>query len=404
MEIQVLSREEEARYGYLAAVNSTTLSDGVTLDLGGGSMQLVQVAGRRARDARSWRLGAVITTERFLPDERVKRKQIKALKAHVREELAVAPWLDGAAREGRRLAGIGGTVRNLAAAAQLAAGLPSYGVQGFALTRDALDALIEELADLPASERGRVPGIKPERGDLILAGALVIQTVMEVGGFDALESSEAGLREGVFFEALLDDHDPPLFERRPPRRGDEPRRPVPRRLHALQARRAAGAGDLGRARRRRASTAAGRRSASCCGRRRCCTTSARPSTTTTTTSTRATSCSTPACRASRPREIALIGQMARYHRKGKPSLGEFEPLAHDGDEGMLARCSAVLRLAEQLERPRDQTVHGTEVAVHDGTVELRLRADEDVTVSRWAAARQAELFARAFGRELSVLE
>src|ERR1700730_3857193 len=38
--IRVLSREAEARYGYLAAVNSTTLSDGCVLDLGGGSMQL----------------------------------------------------------------------------------------------------------------------------------------------------------------------------------------------------------------------------------------------------------------------------------------------------------------------------------------------------------------------------
>ena len=41
----MLSREEEARYGYLAAVNSTTLTDGVALDLGGGSMQLTRVDG-----------------------------------------------------------------------------------------------------------------------------------------------------------------------------------------------------------------------------------------------------------------------------------------------------------------------------------------------------------------------
>jgi exopolyphosphatase/guanosine-5'-triphosphate,3'-diphosphate pyrophosphatase len=145
LDVQVLSREEEARYGYLAAINSTTLEDGVTLDLGGGSMQLVQVADRRALDGRSWRLGAVIMTERFLAEDRAKPKHVKALKTHVRKELAVAAWLEGASRESRRLAGIGGTVRNLAAAAQLAAGLPSYGVQGFALTRDALDELIEEL-------------------------------------------------------------------------------------------------------------------------------------------------------------------------------------------------------------------------------------------------------------------
>ena len=50
LEVRVLSREEEARYGYLAAVNSTTLADGVALDLGGGSMQLTRVEGRLAAD------------------------------------------------------------------------------------------------------------------------------------------------------------------------------------------------------------------------------------------------------------------------------------------------------------------------------------------------------------------
>ncbi len=114
----MLSTEEEARYGYLAAVNSTTLADGVALDLGGGSMQLTSVAGRLADDVRSWPLGAVRMTERFLPGERAKGKQMKALRAHVAEELESAEWL----ARGGRLVGIGGTVRNLAAAAELAAG------------------------------------------------------------------------------------------------------------------------------------------------------------------------------------------------------------------------------------------------------------------------------------------
>ena len=47
LEIEVLAPEEEARYGYLAAVNSTTLDDGVALDLGGGSLQLSPVEGAR---------------------------------------------------------------------------------------------------------------------------------------------------------------------------------------------------------------------------------------------------------------------------------------------------------------------------------------------------------------------
>src|SRR3954454_23764818 len=104
LEIEVLSPEDEARYGYLAAVNSTTLDDGVALDLGGGSMQLTRVEGRLAREMRSWPLGAVRMTERFLPGERAKKKQLKALREHVAESLADAPWL----QRGGRLAGIGG--------------------------------------------------------------------------------------------------------------------------------------------------------------------------------------------------------------------------------------------------------------------------------------------------------
>ena len=103
-------------------------------------------------------------------------------------------------------------MRNLAAAAEIAADKPSFGVQGFLLERKALDDLVDRFADMSPEERGEVPGIKPERGDLILAGAFVVQTVMELGAFDALEVTEAGLREGVFYSTLLEGRDPPLFE------------------------------------------------------------------------------------------------------------------------------------------------------------------------------------------------
>ena len=89
--IRVLSREEEARYGYIAAVNSTTLTDGCVLDLGGGSLQLVRVADRLARELGSWRLGAVRMTERYLPaNGPAKRRQIDELREHVAHELEQA--------------------------------------------------------------------------------------------------------------------------------------------------------------------------------------------------------------------------------------------------------------------------------------------------------------------------
>jgi exopolyphosphatase/guanosine-5'-triphosphate,3'-diphosphate pyrophosphatase len=208
LDVRLLSREQEARYGYLAAVNSTTLSDGCVLDLGGGSLQLVRVAGRLARESGSWRLGAVRMTERFLPgDGPAKRSQCKALAAHVSRKLERAPWLVAA---GPRLVGLGGTVRNLAAAAGTApggggraAGPPSDEVQGFVIEREALEDLIARLAALPPAERSKVPGIKPARADIVLAGAVVIQAVMRHGGFSTLEVTGAGLREGIFFERQL---------------------------------------------------------------------------------------------------------------------------------------------------------------------------------------------------------
>src|SRR5271166_353542 len=145
MPIRVLSREAEARYGCLAAVNSTTLSDGCVLDLGGGSMQLVRVRERLPVELGSWRLGTVRMSERFLPPNGpAKRKQIDELRAHVAAELEEASWLKDARGAGRggRLVGIGGTVRNLAAAAQRAAGLPSNGVQGMVIELDALGELV----------------------------------------------------------------------------------------------------------------------------------------------------------------------------------------------------------------------------------------------------------------------
>jgi exopolyphosphatase/guanosine-5'-triphosphate,3'-diphosphate pyrophosphatase len=103
------------------------------------------------------------------------------------------------------------------------------------------------------------------------------------------------------------------------------------------------------------------------------------------------------------REAALIAQMARYHRKGSPGLDELAPLARKGDRELVARGSALLRLAEQLERSRDQLVRAAHVDVDDGRVELKLEGSGDVSLARWAAQREVDLFQRAFDRSLAIV-
>jgi exopolyphosphatase/guanosine-5'-triphosphate,3'-diphosphate pyrophosphatase len=396
LEVQVLTTEEEAHYGYLAAVNSTTLSDGVTLDLGGGSLQLTRVQARKPQDMCSWPLGAVRMTERFLNRERVKPKHLKALRAHVAEAFAAVEWLRPGAGQ---LAGIGGTVRNLAAAAELAEDLPSFGVQGFPLRRARLDKLVDRLAELPPSERAKkVPGIKPERADLILAGAVVVQSVMEAGGFDTLEVTEAGLREGVFFASLLSDKDPPLF--------DDVRAASVRNLAAQYNADVAHTEHV-------ANLALSMWDALAPGdplERELLWAAAMLHDIGMTidyddhhkhSRYLILNAGLPGFS---PRETALIGQIARYHRKGSPGVGPFAALAERGDDELVTRCATVLRLAEELERSRDQAVDRVRVQLADGVARLRLEAHQDVTIARWAAQREKDLFRRAFGRDLEVSE
>jgi exopolyphosphatase/guanosine-5'-triphosphate,3'-diphosphate pyrophosphatase len=402
LRVRVLSSEQEARYGYLAAVNSTTLSDGVVLDLGGGSVQLVHVVGRLARELGSWPLGAVRMTERFLPGEGpAKAKRLDELRDHVARMLE--PWLasGGGGGAGGRLVGIGGTVRNLGAAAQRLGRVPEFGVQGFAIGRDQLGSVVRELAALPAADRSKVPGIKPARADLILAGAVVVQSVVELGGFEAIEVTEAGLREGVFFEQvlrgpehLLDDVRRASVANLAAQYGFSPEQdPHVAHVAAL----ALGLFDE--------LAEAGLHGGDPVERELLW----------------------AACvlhdigmtvdyddhhKHSRylilnaglpgfvPAEVALIGQAVRYHRKGAPTLGPFAPLARPGDAERLDRMAALLRLAEDLERSRDQSVRAAHVQADDGRVRLELQACDEARVARWAAAREADLFARAFGREL----
>jgi exopolyphosphatase/guanosine-5'-triphosphate,3'-diphosphate pyrophosphatase len=400
LEVRVLSKDEEAYFGFLAVVNSTTLADGAVLDLGGGSLQLVEVKSRHPGRMGSWPLGSVRMTEHFLPDgDEAPKKARKALHAHVVGTLQEdAAWLP---RAGRRLVGIGGTMRNLAAAVQAERGLSSIGgVQGFEIERDALDDLIERLAAMPASDRGSIKGIKYNRADLILAGALVVQAVLEFGGFDSIAVTEAGLREGIFFSQYLEG-EPPLF--------DDVRRASVLNLAARY--------NVSPAHTEHVSklaiglfdelAAAGLHPGDRWERELLLS----------------------ACvlhdigmsvdyddhhKHSRylilngglpgfsPREVALIAQAARYHRKGMPDFGELAPLAEEGDAERLDRLAILLRLAEDLERSRDQSVRAAHVASSNETIRLELEADGAAAVERWAAQREVDLFDRAFGRRLEV--
>jgi len=402
--IRVVSGEEEALYSYVAAANSTSLSDGIVLDLGGGSLELVQVRERRAGAIASWPLGAVRATERYLPGNGpTDAKPIAKLHARTLRALEDAPWVVEAGAAGASLVGLGGSVRNLATAAVRMADLPLDSAQGFVLGRDALDALVDELAGRGPEERERLPGIKRGRGEVILAAAVVLRAVLEASGADGIEVTEAGLREGIFLTGLLAPADPPLV---PCVRMTSVRNLAQQHgvdlVHAehiaglahqlLEALPGAGLPEPGEPELVEAAALLHdvgmavdyddhhkHSSYLILG-------SGLPGFT--------------------PREVALIALMARYHRKGTPQLGGLAPLCREGDEQLVLRGAALLRIAEQLERNRDQVVRAarlTRPGGKNGDVELELDAVGDDTVARWGAERQGDLFERAFGAPLRVV-
>jgi exopolyphosphatase / guanosine-5'-triphosphate,3'-diphosphate pyrophosphatase len=397
LEPRVITGAEEARYDWLAIANSTTIEDGFGLDIGGGSIQTLRLENRRLAQAESLRLGSVRVSEEFLPGEKASSKAIKALRKKVAGELGALGWWE----DGGRLVGVGGTIRNLAAAAMKRGGLPALDVQGFELTRDALEDIIEWLASRPASKRGDMPGIKPDRGDVILGGALVLAAALDSGGFDVIEVTEAGLREGVFFERLLGERE--LFEdvRRESvlnlghRFTAEPghvERVAELSLEMFDGLADAGLHELDAHDRELLWAACVLHDIGTAidyddhhrHSQYLILNAGLPGFT--------------------PRELVMVGLIARYHRKGDPQTSELGPLEEDGDSERLQLLCAIIRLAEQLERSRDGAIRQVHVAAHDGTVALDAEVDpaRDPSVPIWAARREAGLLADALGREVEI--
>jgi exopolyphosphatase/guanosine-5'-triphosphate,3'-diphosphate pyrophosphatase len=175
--VRVISGEEEARLSYLGAVWGLGLDRAVVVDIGGGSTELTYPRGD-ALVSRSCPVGAVRCTA-----ARASRPDV---------ERALAPITAGVPQD-LPLVGVGGTVTTLAAVEM---GLVPYDpdrVHGSRLSAPEVDRLYARLAGLDLAERRRVPGLQPERADIILAGTMILQVLLAYLGRPEIVVSEADL-------------------------------------------------------------------------------------------------------------------------------------------------------------------------------------------------------------------
>lgn len=209
LEFRVLTGEEEARIGVIAASNSLGLREGLTLEVGGGSAQASAVRDGLFQRGVTFPLGAVRLTELFLKSDPVRAEEFDRLHAYIAGIFDGAEWMT---LNSGQLAALGGTARALAAIDREAHNYPLSLVNGYELELSRLENLIAIVREIPAAERvAKLPGLKPDRADIILAGAMVVAAAMRRAGADRLLVCEQGVREGIFYEQFLKPADSPVI-------------------------------------------------------------------------------------------------------------------------------------------------------------------------------------------------
>lgn len=198
--LQVIDGALEARLGFLGAVHDLPVTDGYTMDVGGGSVELSRFTDRRLERTWTLPLGSLRVSDRFLLHDPPSDKDLSKLRRHVASVLEGSALVELA--RGEDVVGIGGTVRNLAKIdlRQRDDAMPL--LHGYELSKHRLDEILVELATRTMKRRAQLPGLNPDRADTIVGGALVVQGVMTHAGTDQLIVSSRGLREGLALDAF----------------------------------------------------------------------------------------------------------------------------------------------------------------------------------------------------------
>ncbi len=200
--VRVISGTEEARLIHLAAAYATGIGarTGVVIDIGGGSLELTSGTAARMQSGRSFKLGVIRLTEKFVTgDPLPKRDERRMVKTIRRDTRAFAAQLR---RRGfDRVIGTSGTIITLG---EVAAGRrrATGDVRNLRISAKAVHRVRRLLADLPLADRLKVPGLDPRRADLAVAGSVLLDTLLEELRADELTLCDFALREGLVLDYI----------------------------------------------------------------------------------------------------------------------------------------------------------------------------------------------------------
>lgn len=201
--IDVISGEEEAQLAFGSASRHFSLEGRSTavVDIGGGSLEVILATGTVIDQVHSLPLGAVRVTERLVRSDPLKAKHWKLMRKEIDRTIRS---IGKPLHQAEIMVGSGGTFTALAHMAKWQREGRHGSVQGYVLTPAEVIHLLDQLREAPLEVRRQIPGLSPDRADIIVAGATVISRLVKRLGTQQILVNESGIREGLLLRMISD--------------------------------------------------------------------------------------------------------------------------------------------------------------------------------------------------------
>lgn len=196
--LRVISGRQEAMYDFFGVIGSLKTEDGLIVDTGGGSTELICVKDGMLHGAESIPMGAVSLSEQFFRQGESESARRKAAK-YVREQLAQITWLKEC--RGMPIIGLGGSIRTLAKV-NIKLSEKDAAIHGYKLSKERAAELCRMIEERSPEERKKLRGIDKERADIIGGGLLPLRCLIEEPDTEQVIVSDHGLRTGLLFECI----------------------------------------------------------------------------------------------------------------------------------------------------------------------------------------------------------
>jgi exopolyphosphatase/guanosine-5'-triphosphate,3'-diphosphate pyrophosphatase len=201
-EIRAISGDEEAELVARSVRHNFDMSGKryMIIDIGGGSVEIMSAVANHVESCFSLELGAVRMTDRFITSDPVRESDISKLKSFIRSELKTV-FTDERPTV-QTFIGSGGTITTLASMVMSMRRQTYSTSHGFEVLRSEVVHLLAMLARKDVKSLRNVPGLNPDRADIIIAGLVVIDELMKYFGANMLLVNERGIREGLIISCM----------------------------------------------------------------------------------------------------------------------------------------------------------------------------------------------------------